>query len=69
MEDETTNGAEFLVTVPFDKKKRLSCAIKQSPTLVKERFLLYLRKYCNKEHCTQSKILFLKLWQVRLENL
>ena len=36
MEDETKNGAEFLVTVPFDTKKRLSCTIKQFPTLVKE---------------------------------
>ena len=34
MGDETS--AEFLVTVPFDKKKRLSCTIKQFPTLVKE---------------------------------
>ena len=36
MGDETKNGAEFLVTVPFDTKKRLSCTIKQFPTLVKE---------------------------------
>ena len=36
MEDETKNGAEFLVTVPFDTKKRLSCTIKQFPTLLKE---------------------------------
>ena len=36
MGDETKNGAEFLVTVPFDTKKQLSCTIKQFPTLVKE---------------------------------
>ena len=36
MGDEAKNGAEFLVTVPFDTKKRLSCTIKQFPTLVKE---------------------------------
>ena len=36
MGDETKNSAEFLVTVPFDTKKRLSCTIKQFPTLVKE---------------------------------
>ena len=36
MGDETKNGAEFLVTVPFDTKERLSCTIKQFPTLVKE---------------------------------
>ena len=36
MEDETKNKAEFLVTVPFDTKKRLSWTIKQLPTLVKE---------------------------------
>ena len=35
MADETKNGAEFLVTVPFDTKKQLSCTIKQFPTLVK----------------------------------
>ena len=72
MGDETKNGAEFLVTVPFDTKKRLSCTIKPFPTLVKEtldHFLLHLSKYCNREHGTQSKILFLKLWQAGLENL
>ena len=36
MEDETENGADFLVTVPFDTKKRFSCTIKQFPTLLKE---------------------------------
>ena len=36
MEDESKNNAEFLVTVPFDTKKRLSWTIKQLPTLVKE---------------------------------
>ena len=36
MGDETKHGAEFLVTVSFDSKKRLSCTIKQFPTLVKE---------------------------------
>ena len=36
MEDERKNGAEFLVTVPFDTKKPLSCTIKQFPTLDKE---------------------------------
>ena len=36
MEDQTKNGAEFLVTVPFDTKKRLRCTIKQFPTLLKE---------------------------------
>ena len=36
MGDETKNGTEFLVTVPFDTKKPLSCTIKQFPTLVKE---------------------------------
>ena len=36
MEDETKNGVEFLVTVPFNTKKQLSCTIKQLPTLVKE---------------------------------
>ena len=38
MGDETKNGAEFLVTIPFDTKKWLSCTIKQFPTLVKETF-------------------------------
>ena len=38
MEDETKNGTEFLVTVPFDTKKRLSCTIKQFPTLVRQSF-------------------------------
>ena len=38
MEDETKNGTEFLVTVPFDTKKRLSCTIKQFPTLIRESF-------------------------------
>ena len=28
MGDETKNGAEFFVMVPFDTKKRLSCTIK-----------------------------------------
>ena len=36
MGDEKKNGAEFLVTVPFDTKKQLSCTIKQFPTLVTE---------------------------------
>ena len=36
MEDETKNGAEFLVTVPLDTKKQLSCNIKKFPTLNKE---------------------------------
>ena len=36
MEDQTKNCAEFLVTVPFDTKKRLSYTIKHFPTLVKE---------------------------------
>ena len=36
MGDETKNGAQFLVTVLFDTKKRLGCTIKQFPTLVKE---------------------------------
>ena len=36
MENETKNSAEFLVTVPFDTKKLLSCTIKQFPTLFKE---------------------------------
>ena len=36
MEDQTKNGAEFLVTVLFDTKKQLSCTIKQFPTLLKE---------------------------------
>ena len=36
MEDETKNGSEFLVVVPFDTKKRLSCTIKQFPTLEKK---------------------------------
>ena len=36
MGDETKNSAEFLVTVPFDTKKLLSCTIKQLSTLVKE---------------------------------
>ena len=36
MGDKTKNGAEFLATVPFDTKKRLSCTIKQFPTLVNE---------------------------------
>ena len=36
MEDETQNSEEFLVTVPFDTKKRLSCTIKQFPKLAKE---------------------------------
>ena len=36
MGDEIKNGAEFLVTVPFDTKKQLSCTIKQFPTLVKK---------------------------------
>ena len=36
MEDETKNGAKFLVTVPLDTKKQLSCNIKQFPTLNKE---------------------------------
>ena len=35
VEDETKNGAEFLVTVPFHKKQ-LSCIIKQFPTLDKD---------------------------------
>ena len=62
MGDETKNGAEFLVTVPFDTKKQLSCAIKQFPTLVKETLESHFQsKYCNMEHS--------KLWQARLENL
>ena len=36
MGDETKNGAEFLVTVLFETLKRLSCTVKQFPTLVKE---------------------------------
>ena len=36
MEDETKNGAEFLVTVPVVTKKRFSCTIKQFPTIDKE---------------------------------
>ena len=36
MGDETKNGAEFLATVPFDTKKRLSCTITQFPTLINE---------------------------------
>ena len=36
MGDEIKNGADFLVTVPFDTKDQLSCTIKQFPTLVKE---------------------------------
>ena len=36
MEDETKNGAEFLVAVPFDTKKQLSCTIKSFPTLSKK---------------------------------
>ena len=36
MGDETKNGAEFLVTVPFVTKRWLSCTIKQFPTFVKE---------------------------------
>ena len=36
MGDETKNGVNFLVTVPFDTKKWLTCTIKQFPTLVKE---------------------------------
>ena len=36
MKDETKNGAAFLVTVPFDTTKWLSCTIKQFPTLIKE---------------------------------
>ena len=36
MGDETKNDAEFLVTVPFDTKKQLSCTIKQFSTIVKE---------------------------------
>ena len=38
MEDETKNGTEFLVTVPFDTRKQLSCTMKQFPRLVKETF-------------------------------
>ena len=38
MEEETKkkNSPESLVTVPFDKKKWLSCTIKQFPTLHKD---------------------------------
>ena len=36
MENEAKNGAEFLGTVLFDTKKRLSCIIKQFPTLPEE---------------------------------
>ena len=36
MEDERKNGSEFLVTVPFDTKKWLSCTVNQFPTLAKE---------------------------------
>ena len=36
MEDETKNGSELLVRVPFDTKKRLSYTIKQFPKLVEE---------------------------------
>ena len=36
MDDETKSSAEFLVTVPFNTKKQLTCTIKQFPTLEKE---------------------------------
>ena len=35
MEDETKNGAGFLVPVPLDKKKELSCSVKKFQTLDK----------------------------------
>ena len=47
MEEETKNGAEFLVTVPFNTKKQLGCTIKQfnetfeSLSLIPEQTLQY----------------------------
>ena len=38
VEDETKNGAEFLVIIRFNTKKWLSSTIKQFPTLDKENF-------------------------------
>ena len=37
MEDETKNGAGFLLPVPLDTKKELSCSVKKFQTLDKGR--------------------------------
>ena len=68
----SNHSAVLLVTVLFHTKRQLSCTIKKFPQLSERawnRFLLNLSKYGNMERWTQSKILFLKLWQERLENL
>ena len=72
MEDETKNGAEFLVTVPFDTKKQLSCTIKQFPTLVKkslESLSLIPEQILQYGALDPIKDSVSKLWQARLEDL